>query len=195
MSSSYVVEDLGAIWWVIWQRLWLGDGASEFATGETIRQWRQSQGSDIFHVGPQPLLYQNTHQMIDPRTFTSYVDLSSSLHNRQIHFRTDAYSTLSFQLKHGIMTFDLCGGVAFNLTSREETCSPCKNSTTPSKNTIPKWKVLYSLDQTPQLLFISSPEFVQHLFESSDYSRAAFINTSSCQRGNPQRNGRLTPLN
>ena len=40
----------------------------------------------------------------------------------------------------------------------------------------------YSLDQTPRLLFISSPEFVQRLFESDDYSREAFINTSSCQR-------------
>ena len=43
----------------------------------------------------------------------------------------------------------------------------------------------YSLDQTPRLLFISSPEFVRRLFESGDYWRAAFINTSSCQRGNP----------
>ena len=43
----------------------------------------------------------------------------------------------------------------------------------------------YSLDQTPRLLFISPPEFVRRLFESGDYSRAAFIYTSSCQRGNP----------
>ena len=52
----------------------------------------------------------------------------------------------------------------------------------------------YSLDQTPRLLFISSSEFVRRLFESGDYSRAAFINTSSCQRDNPLRNGRLIPL-
>ena len=35
--------------------------------------------------------------------------------------------------------------------------------------------VLYSLDQMPQLLFTSSPNFVRLLFESSYYSRAAFI--------------------
>ena len=52
----------------------------------------------------------------------------------------------------------------------------------------------YSLDQTPRLLFISSSEFVRRLFESGDYSRAAFINTSSRQRDNPLRNGRLIPL-
>ena len=52
----------------------------------------------------------------------------------------------------------------------------------------------YSFDQTPRLLFISSPEFVRRLFESGDYSRAVFINASSCQRGNPYRNGELTPL-
>ena len=45
------------------------------------------------------------------------------------------------------------------------------------RNNIP-----YSLDQTPWLLFISSPEFVRRLFKSGDYSRAAFINTSSCQK-------------
>ena len=47
------------------------------------------------------------------------------------------------------------------------------------------WHIPYSLDQTPRLLFISSPEFVRRLFESGDYSREAFINTYSCQRGNP----------
>ena len=47
------------------------------------------------------------------------------------------------------------------------------------------WGIPYSLDQTPRLLFISSPEFVRRLFESGDYSRVAFINTSSFQRGNP----------
>ena len=38
-------------------------------------------------------------------------------------------------------------------------------------------QVPYSLDQTPWLLFISSPEFMRRLFESGDYSRAAFIST------------------
>ena len=37
----------------------------------------------------------------------------------------------------------------------------------------------YSLNQTPQLLFISLPEFVRRFLSVS------FINTSSCQRGNP----------
>jgi len=35
--------------------------------------------------------------------------------------------------------------------------------------------ILYSLDQTPQLLFISSRNFVRLLFKSSYYSRAVFI--------------------
>ena len=43
-------------------------------------------------------------------------------------------------------------------------------------------QILYSLDQTPWLLFISSPEFMRCSFERGDYLRAAFI---SCQRGNP----------
>ena len=35
-------------------------------------------------------------------------------------------------------------------------------------------------------VFISLPKFVWYLFESDDfYLRAVFINTSSCQRGNP----------
>ena len=35
--------------------------------------------------------------------------------------------------------------------------------------------ILYLLDQTPQLLFISSPNFVRLLFKSGYYLRAAFI--------------------
>ena len=33
-------------------------------------------------------------------------------------------------------------------------------------------KIPYSLDQTPRLLFISSPEFMRRLFESGDYSKS-----------------------
>ena len=40
----------------------------------------------------------------------------------------------------------------------------------------------YLLDQIPRLLFISLPEFVRGLFESDDYLRAVFINTSIAAR-------------
>ena len=45
--------------------------------------------------------------------------------------------------------------------------------------TWPCMNIPYLLDQTPRLLFTSSPAFVRCLFGSGDYSRVAFINTSS----------------
>ena len=46
-------------------------------------------------------------------------------------------------------------------------------------------QLLYSLDQTPRLLFNSAPNFVRHLFESGDYSRAAFISLSKRPQASP----------
>ena len=105
-----------------------------------------SDGSQIFHDprwamesitrfmtfarGSSALLYQKAHLMINPRTFTSYVDQS---------LIKETFTIVKYILKFAIKAWycDLwpTWGVACNLTAHKETCSPHESSTTPPKNT------------------------------------------------------------